>query len=182
MEQTWWPCHGIQIELGILLSSLAGQCMSNPTNESTSATGIHSLYVIGRLESRMVSQWRFLPFSMLTPADSTLFTETVPLCFAIGTRFRTISQIASHDTSYTYRHQGEHDGRRGQITMRSDLRFTACITYPIYQRKDVTVTMWGSSRGILPIQKYTRLSTTVTSSIFFYNSFNSCDSTHILYY
>jgi hypothetical protein len=23
----------------------------------------------------------------------------------------------------------------GQITMRSDLRFTACITHPIYQRK-----------------------------------------------
>lgn len=139
--------------------------MSNPTNDSTSVTDIHSLYVIGRLGSRMVSQWRFLPFSMLTPADSTLVTETVPLCFAVGTRFSTISQIASHDTSYNYWHQGEHDGRRGQITMRSDLRFTACITYPIYQRKDVTVTMWGSSRGIFPIQKYTRLSTTVTSSI-----------------
>lgn len=139
--------------------------MSNPTNDSTSVTDIHSLYVIGRLGSRMVSQWRFLSFSMLTPADSTLVTETVPLCFAVGTRFSTISQIASHDTSYNYWHQGEHDGRRGQITMRSDLRFTACITYPIYQRKDVTVTMWGSSRGIFPIQKYTRLSTTVTSSI-----------------
>ena len=50
----------------------------------------------------------------------------------------------------------------GQITMRSDLRFTACITHPIYQRK--IVTMWGGqSRGIF--LKCTRL-TTVTSSIF----------------
>lgn len=140
--------------------------MSNPTNDSTSVTDIHSLYVIGRLGSRMVSQWRFLPFSMLTPADSTLVTETVPLCFAVGTRFSTISQIASHDTSYNYWHQGEHDGRRGQITMRSDLRFTACITYPIYQRK-----MWPwrcgarAEASFHKIQKYTRLSTTVTSSI-----------------